>query len=380
MKKLLSMILIAVFLASCAPTAGAPASGKTGAAGGDVIIGVSAPLTGNYAEYGQLWKQAMDMAVEEINTQKVLGEQTLRLQFEDSQSDPKQSATIAKKLGDDPKVVAVIGDFSSSASLASAPIYLSAKKVQLSPTASDPKFSLTGDYMFSIVGSQKAEAPFLAKHVVQKMGKKNIAVMYINNDWGSVTKDIFVESVKAEGATVVEEQAFLDGDDDFRAVLTRLQAKNPDVLFVAGFYQQVSLLQKQRQDLGWDVPVITPSSTYSPELIKQGGAAVEGQRLVAVFFPTAADPKVQEFAKNYQDRYKSEPNQFAALAYDAVWLLASTIAKTGPEPTAIRDGLVNDAAGFVGVTGSMKFNEDRLVAKNYVPLEVKDGKFILVQP
>lgn len=386
MKKLLSIILITVFLVSCAPAAapaGEPAAGNTSApaaAGGEVVIGVSAPLTGNYAEYGQLWKQAMDMAVEEINTQKVLGEQTLRLQYEDSQSDPKQSATIAKKLAGDNKVVAVIGDFSSSASLAGAPIYLSSKKVQLSPTASDPKFSLTGDYMFSIVGSQKAEAPFLAKHVVDDMGKKNIAVMYINNDWGSVTKDIFVQSAQEKGATIVEEQAFLDTDKDFRAVLTRLQAKNPDVLFVAGFYQQVSLLQKQRQDLGWEVPVVTPSSTYSPELINQGGAAVEGQQLVAVFFPTAADPKVQDFVKNYKDRYGSDPNQFAALAYDAVWLLASTIAKTGPEPTAIRDGLANDAAGFVGVTGPMKFNEDRLVAKNYVPLEVKDGAFQLVQP
>lgn len=387
MKKLLSIVLIAVFLVSCAPAAtpaGGPAAGNTSApaaaSGAEVVIGVSAPLTGNYAEYGQLWKQAMDMAVEEINTQKVLGDQTLRLQYEDSQSDPKQSATIAKKLAGDPKVVAVIGDFSSSASLAGAPIYLSAKKVQLSPTASDPKFSLTGDYMFSIVGSQKAEAPFLAKHVVQDMGKKNIAVMYINNDWGSVTKDIFVESAQSQGATIVEEQAFLDTDKDFRAVLTRLQAKNPDVLFVAGFYQQVSLLQKQRQDLGWDVPVVTPSSTYSPELIKQGGAAVEGQQLVAVFFPTAADPKVQDFVKNYKARYNSDPNQFAALAYDAVWLLASTIAKTGSAPTAIRDGLANDAAGFVGVTGPMKFNEDRLVAKNYVPLEVQGGQFQLVQP
>lgn len=379
MRKLLSIVLLAVLLASCAPAA-APSTGSQGAATGDVIIGVSAPLTGNYAEYGQLWKNAMDMAVEEINAQKVLGDRTLRLQYEDSQSDPKQSATIAKKLADDPKIAAVIGDFSSSASLAGAPIYLSAKKVQLSPTASDPKFSLTGDYMFSIVGSQIGEAPFLANHVVNKLGKKNIAVMYINNDWGAVTKEIFVNSAKEMGATIVEEQAFLDGDEDFRAVLTRLQAKNPDVLFVAGFYQQVSLLQKQRADLGWDVPVVTPSSTYSPELIKQGGAAVEGQQLVAVFFPTAADPKVQEFVSNYEARYKSQPNQFAALAYDAVWLLASTIAKTGSEPTAIRDGLVNDAAGFVGVTGPMKFNQDRIVIKNYVPLEVKNGAFQPVTP
>lgn len=373
----LSALLALAALAGCGSQAQAPATGGQAAAKEDVVIGVTAPMTGTYAEYGQIWKKAMDIAVDEINKGGVIPGKNVKLQIEDSQADPKQAATIAKKLADDPKVVAVIGDFSSSAALAGAPIYLAAKKVQLSPTASDPKFSLTGDYMFSIVGSQKGEAPFLAKMATEDLGKKRIGVMYINNDWGQVTKDIFVDSAKKAGATIVEEQAFLDQDKDFRATLTRLQAQSPDLLFVAGFYAQVSLMQKQRVDLGWNVPFLTPSSAYSPELVKQGGSAVEGQLLAAVFFPEDPNPKVQSFSKLFKDTTGQDPNQFAALAYDSVYLLATTIAKTGTEPTKIRDGLANFVSEYVGVTGPMKFDQDRIVVKNYVPLVVKDGQFVV---
>lgn len=296
----LCLILVPLVLAACSgatgPTPAAPAAQGTQ----EVVIGVMAPLTGNNAEYGQIWKKAMDLAVNEVNQQKVIPGKTLRLQIEDTQSDPKQSATIAKKFADDPNIVAVIGDFSSSASLAAAPILLSAKKVQLSPTASDPKFAATGDYMFSIVGSQKGEAPFLADMALKNMGGKNIGVLYINNDWGSVTKDIFVDSVKKNGGSIVEEIPYLPTDKDFRASLTRLQAKKPDLMFVAGFYDQVSLMQKQRADLGWDVSVLCPSSCYSPLMIEQGGQAAEGEKLAAVFFPTDPNPKVQAFVKAYQ--------------------------------------------------------------------------------
>ncbi len=373
----LCLILVPLVLAACSgatgPTPAAPAAQGTQ----EVVIGVMAPLTGNNAEYGQIWKKAMDLAVNEVNQQKVIPGKTLRLQIEDTQSDPKQSATIAKKFADDPNIVAVIGDFSSSASLAAAPILLSAKKVQLSPTASDPKFAATGDYMFSIVGSQKGEAPFLADMALKNMGGKNIGVLYINNDWGSVTKDIFVDSVKKNGGSIVEEIPYLPTDKDFRASLTRLQAKKPDLMFVAGFYDQVSLMQKQRADLGWDVSVLCPSSCYSPLMIEQGGQAAEGEKLAAVFFPTDPNPKVQAFVKAYQAVAGQEPNQFAALAYDAVQLLANTIAKTGTDSTKIRDGLVNFVSGYNGVTGEMKFNDERLVVKKYVPLQIKDGKFVL---
>ncbi len=376
---LLTLILaVAVALVGCGGTTATPSTSAPAAKGPEEVqIGVMAPLTGNNAEYGQIWKKAMDLALSEITKQNAIPGKTLKLVIEDTQSDPKQAATIAKKFADDPKIVAVIGDFSSSASLAAAPILLEAKKVQLSPTASDPKFAASGEYMFSIVGSQLGEAPFLADMALKQMGGKKIGVMFINNDWGNVTKDIFVDSVKKSGGAVVEEVPYLPTDKDFRASLTRLQAKQPDVLFVAGFYDQVSLMQKQRADLGWKVPVLCPSSCYSPLMIQQGGDAAEGQKLAAVFFPTDPSAKVQAFVKSYKEVAGQEPNQFAALAYDSVWLLASTIAKTGTDSTKIREGLANFASGYTGVTGEMKFNSDRIVVKKYVPLQIKNGQFEL---
>ncbi len=390
----LAALLVAVFvLGACAPAAPAPAaapadSGAPAAAPADtqasapaakedLYLGVTAPMTGNYAEYGRRWKQGMDMALEEINAADTVPGRTVKLQWEDSQSDPKQSATIAKKFVDDPKIVAVIGDFSSSASLAGAPIYLEAKKVQLSPTASDAKFAATGEYMFGIVGSMNGEAPYLANFAVTELNKKNIAVMFINNDWGNTAKDIFVDSAKKLGANILDEQGYLDGSKDFIATLTRIQAEKPDLLFIAAFYADGAAIQKQRADMGWDVPVLSPASAYSPQLLAQGGSAVDGQYVTTTFFTEDPSPKVQDFIKRFKAKYNEDPDQFNAMAYDAVWLMSATIGKTGTDSDKIRQGLVDYVSGYVGVTGPGKFGPDRISVKSYVPLQVQDGQFKL---
>lgn len=347
------------------------------AASEPIHIALSAPLTGNFAEYGQNFQKAIDLAVEWINQAGGIKGRPITIVPGDSQSDPKQAAALAQKFTSDSRIVAEIGDFSSTACLAAQPIYDRAGMVQLSPTASHPKFAPGSQWSFGIVGTQEGEGPFMARYAVQKLGKKRIAVLHINNDWGIVSKDLFVKAARELGAEVLSVEAFFETEKDFTGVLTKLRGQKPDLLYIPSFYNEAALINKQREKLGWmDVAMMGPGSLYSPKLLEIGGASVNGLYTSAVFFPRDPRPEVQKFVKGFEARYKATPNMFAAVAYDAANLLAETIRKAGTDRKAIREELAR-SRDVPGVTGKITFTERRDVVKDYRYLVIKDGEFVL---
>jgi branched-chain amino acid transport system substrate-binding protein len=344
-----------------------------------IYIAVSAPLTGNYAEYGQNWQKAMNLGLGWINAAGGINKRPLELVYNDSKSDPKEAAALAQKYTSDPKFVAEIGDFTSTACMAAQPIYDKAGMVQLSPTASHPKFSPGSIWSFGIIGTQAGEGPFMANYVVKMLGKKKIAVLYINNDWGIATKDYFVKPAKEMGAEILAVESFFETDKDFTGVLTKLRGYKPELLYIPSMYNEMALIAKQREKLGWtDVRLSGPGSLYSPKLLEIGGTSVNGLYTSAVFFPKDPNPNVQKFVKGYEEKYKSTPNMFAAIAYDAINLLADTIRKAGTDRKAIRDELAK-TKNFEGVTGKIAFTERRDVVKTYRPLVIKNQQFVLFE-
>src|SRR5512144_694699 len=221
-----------------------------GWAGEPIYVGLSAPLTGNYSEYGTNWKKAMDIAIEKINAKGGIKGRPLQLVAEDSKSDPKDSAQIAQKLSSDPKIVATIGDFTSTACMAAQPIYDRAGVVQLSPTASHPEFAPKSQWSFGIIGTQAEEGAFMADYTVKKDGKKKIAVLYINNDWGIAAQQQYIKRAKEDGGDIVAVENYFDRDKDFTAVLTKLRGSKPDALYIATMYNDGALMSKQREKLG----------------------------------------------------------------------------------------------------------------------------------
>jgi branched-chain amino acid transport system substrate-binding protein len=350
-----------------------------GWAGEPILIGLSAPLTGNYSEYGTNWKKAMDIALEKINAKGGIKGRPLEIVAEDSKSDPKDSAQIAQKFSSDPKIVATIGDFTSTACMAAQPIYDRAGVVQLSPTASHPDFAPKSQWSFGIIGTQAAEGPFMANYTVTREGKKRIAVLYINNDWGIAAQEQYVKKAKELGAQVVAVDSYFDRDKDFTAVLTKLRGAKPDALYIATMYNDGALMSKQREKLGWsDVEVFGPGSLYSPKLLELGGTAVEGLRTSTIFLENDPRPEVQEFVKTFKARNNGvAPNMFAAIAYDAISILANAIDKAGTDRKAIRDELAK-TKNFIGMTGKISFTERRDVERDYHYLVVKNGAWTLL--
>lgn len=342
-----------------------------------IMLGVSGPLTGPNAQYGAQWKTGFDLALEQINGAGGIKGRPLQYVFEDSQSDPRQSVTIAQKFVNDPTIVAELGDFSSPASMAASPIYQRAGLVQFGFTNSHPDFTKGGDFMWSNSIAQSDEQPALAEFVVKQLGLKRPAVIHLNTDWGRISKDIFVKAAKDNGAEVVATEGFLPDEKDYRSTLVRIRDAKPDGIVILAYYADGALIARQLRSTGIKLPVAAVSSVYSPKFLELGGDAVEGIYTKANFFPEDPRPEVQAFVKTYQAKYGKDPDNFAATAYDTIVLFAEVIKQYGADRKAIHDGLASIKDVPSVVFGKVTFDTQtrRVLGAKTINLVVKNGKF-----
>ena len=302
--------LFALMLSACAapPPAQSPAAGTSSSSGAEsappasnepIRIGVSGPLTGPNARYGEQWKKGFDLALEEINGRGGINGRPLVYIFEDSQSDPKQSVLVAQKFVADERIIVELGDFSSSASMAASPIYQRAGVVQFGFTNSHPDFTKGGDYMWSNSTTQEQLAPAMAEFAIKDVGLKRIAVLNINNDWGKVTAQLFDKAIKEMGAEVVASEAYLPDEKDFRSALTRVREAQPDGIALISYQADGALIAQQVESAGLKLPLVGASSLHSPDFIRLGGKAAEGTLIRAQFLPTNPDPRVRRKAVDH---------------------------------------------------------------------------------
>jgi branched-chain amino acid transport system substrate-binding protein len=345
---------------------------------GNIVFGVSGPLTGPNAEYGQIWKKAFDIAVDEVNAKGGIKGRKIEIQFEDTQSDPKQSVVVAEKFANDKRIVAEIGDFASPASMAASPIYERAGLVQYGFTNSHPDFTKGGNFMFSTAPNQADDAPFLANYAVKEIGKKKLVLLHQNTDWGKTTADLFEAKAKELGAQIVYRDAYLPDEKDFKTIITKARDANPDGLALMSYYTDAALIAQQAKAQGLNVDIIANGASYSPKFIELGGEAVEGVKTTSPWFVGNPRPAVQEFVKKYKDKYGEDPNWFAGNAYDTVMILSNVIEKVGTDRKAIRDGLAGLKDYPSLVYGTLSFNSDRRAEiKEFNRLTVKGGQFVL---
>jgi len=373
--------IFALLLAACG--SGVQSTGGKGeeADKAPIVIGVTGPLTGDNAEYGKQWRKGFDLALDEINGGGGVKGRPLEYVFEDTQSDPKQTPAVAQKFVADSKIVAVIGDFSSPASMAASPIYQRAGLVQLGITNSHPNFTDTGDYIWSNTSNQRDDAPYLADLAVRQLQKKKLAVLYQNTDWGKTTVDLFIGKAKELGAEIVVQEAYLTNEKDFRPILTKARDANPDALILISYYNDGALIAQQRQSVGLDVTVVGIGSVYSPQFIRLGGEAVEGVYTATRFYPGDTREEVQRFVQEYRKKYDEDPDSFSAVAYDGIKILAQVIEKYGTGRKEIRDGLEAAENLETVLYGKASFGPDRrLQNPRFLPLIVRDGKFTLWEP
>jgi branched-chain amino acid transport system substrate-binding protein len=378
MKGITRIAFLGVITAAMVLTACGGGSSQAASTQPDTIhIALTAPITGDWSEYGVNFRRSVEMGIDFLNSNGgVLGRQ-LVLSVGDTGGSAQEAATLAQRWTSDSSIVAQIGSFSSSEAMAAQPIFDSEGMVQLSPTASHTDYAGGSPWSFGIVGTQAAEGPFMANFAYNDLGLRRIAVLHLNNDWGIDTAHHFSEAFTRLGGEIVRTEFYFDGERDFTAVLTRLAATNADGFFMASFFNDGAAIARQKDRIGWDATLLGPSSLYSPQLIELGGSTVDGLYTNVSFFADDPDPAVQGYVAEFQRRYNATPNFHAALAYDSIMLLADAIERAGStDRAAIRDALA-ETRNFPGLTGGISFTPAGDAAKEYRRLWIDNGRFAI---
>ena len=345
-----------------------------------VNLGGIFPMTGGSATFGTHSINGVAMAVEEFNTAggATVGgvKTTIKYINQDDTGSPEVGASAAQKLINDTKVIGIIGPAMSSVVLAVAPIAQAASVPEVASTATNEKVTLVGDYIFRACFIDPFQGTVMANYVWNTLKVKTAAVLYDNgNDYNKGLAEYFKAGFEKNGGKVVAYEAFTDEDKtvDYKAQLTKIKAAKPEFLYLPNYYGSTALILKQARGMGLNVPAGGGDGCDSPDLVKIGGAAVEGFVFSAHFSKDDPSPKVQAFLAAYTAKYGEVPDQHAPLAYDAAGLLLNAFKTAGSiKGSDIRDAMKNTT--FSGISGVYKFDENRNPIKAAVLLQIKNGQ------
>lgn len=391
MKKAVSIILsLAMAMGSFAGcssggSSSAAATGSTGAAASTgsadaVKIAVAGPLTGDNAEYGNGFKNAVEMMVAKYNADGgVLGKKIEVIAYDDKGTG-EEAATVAQKIASDKSIVGVIGHFSSGACMAATPTYQENSIINISPSASHPDYTKGGSFIFrnnTVITTEAGEAVGLA---IDKLGKKKIGMIAIKTDWGISTEKVvkkILEDKASQGVQLVDTEEVVEGSDDYTPNVSKLKSAGAEAIICCSMYNTLAPFAKQYKQVNPDIQIVGFSNAYSEQLIKLGGSAVEGVVFPTIFFHQSKEEKVAKFVSDYKSKYNSVPSSLTAQAYDSAGILIEAVKKVGSlDRNKIREAV--GQSNYDGVTGPTKFDENRNAVKVFKHAKVSNGQFVQI--
>lgn len=380
MRKVMKMIgicsMAAIMMAGISgcggKTGGAVSSGAKNAA----KIGFTAALTGGAAAYGKSEEEGVRLAVEEINKK---GDFPIDLLVEDTKAVPADSMNATKKLIQE-KVSLIIGPMTSNEAKAAGPIIQNAKVPSLEISVTAENITDIGDCIFRNSVPESKNIPQTVKKTHKLLGYKTAAILYAHDNEQHVTaQKYFQKTMEEEGVQVIDVETFGSKDSEYSAQLTNIQHKAPDVIVVCSYYQEGSRILKKMREMGMDQPVLGDNGFVSPELGKMAGAAADNVYVSSMWSADRKDEKVQKFVENYTKAYGRAPDQFAASAYDGVYMAMDAMQRAGTttDHKKIRDALAQ-MKDFKGVCGTFSFDEKRDPVVDLILMKMQDGKFGVV--
>lgn len=352
-------------------------------------VGFDIPLTGDIPQVGESSKYAAEMLKEQINGAGGLkvGDKTYQLEFiyEDNESKAESATAAALKLITQDQVLAIIGPQASKQAVPAGEICNSFKTPMISPWSTNPQTTLDRPYVFRACFLDPFQGPVAANFVTQEFGAKKAAVLYdIASDYPKGLAEYFktaFEKIHGPGSVVAFE-TFTTKDRDFSAQLTNIVKSDADVLFLPQYYDEVPLIVKQAQELGWKKPVMGSDSWGSAELMKLCGEACYGYFFSTHYAAAGAKGATKEFIDQYKAKYGYVPDDVAALTWDATRLLLQAVQNTNglsgdldKDRDAVKDQL-GQIKDFDGITGKMTFTPEGDPIKCAVIVKISDkGEF-----
>ena len=375
-----SSLLISVFmlilLAACS---GTTSEGDSTNADGTVSakIGVISYLSGPGAAYGEAITNGFNLALDEINEK---GDVKIELVIEDSAGKQEQALTVAQKLMSDDEIVALLGPTLSTEMNVVAPeADLNGIPIMGTSTtaAGIPQI---GEYVFRNSLPESLAIPAALEKAVDANDAKTVAILYGNDDLFTKSGfDTMKEEAENMGLDILTIETFQKGQSDYNALLTKIKDLNPDLILASALYNEGAVIMDQARKMGIEVPFVGGNGFNSPQVIEIAGDASEGLIVATPWFGDKDEPKVQEFVKKYEEEYGAKPDQFAAQAYDALYIMAEGLKNAGEaDRDALRDSLA-EIKDLDGVLGKFSFDKDGDVVMEPTVLVIKEGKFQLFE-
>jgi branched-chain amino acid transport system substrate-binding protein len=328
----------------------------------EIKIGVAAALTGNAAQYGVPIRKGFDLAVREINGGAGAGGTALGLVIEDEQGKKEEAINSFRKLIFQDKVLMLFGPTLSNSAQASDPVAQAARTVVFGTSNTADGITSIGDYVFRNSVTERDILPVTLKTAAQQTGLKKVAVLYGNDDiFTKSGYDNFKKALQDLKIPVTATETFAKGDVGFKPQLTNIKASNPDAIVLSALVAEGAPIMVQARQLGIQLPFIGGNGMNSPRIFELAKNSSDNLWVGSPWSLESPTPENKRFIAAYQKAYQEMPDQFAAQAYDAMYIAAQALKKiklTGKldaDRKALRDAL--PPTQWTGATGPFKFRQ-----------------------
>jgi len=335
-----------------------------------VRVGAILPLTGQNSVYGVEIQNAIEMAKDEINLGGGINARPLEVIYEDDAASPVLGTNAMQKLIEVDNVSVVFGPWASGVVLAVAPIAEKSKTLVMAEALS-PQISTAGDYIFRIQPSAEKytsmSAEFLVKNKISTAG-----ILFINNEFGRSLREAFVSDFEKLGGKVIEVESYEQGDSDFRGQLAKIKKINPEVIFIAGYQDTIDVV-RQMNELGINSKILAGPPFESKSTLDKLGPLAEGI-IYPSHFVAGKNLLSKKFEEKYLVRYGVQPESYAPLMYDAVFIISIAMKKCGTDTNCIKNTLYD--TNYLGVVGMVTFDANGDPNTQIFMKTVKNGEFV----
>jgi len=318
------------------------------------------------------------MAIDEINAAGgvKIGEKAVKLELvaEDDKADPKEGTLAAQKIVD-AGVVAVVGHLNSGTSIPASKIYADASITQISPSATNPKYTEQGfKTTFRVVANDNQQGAVLANFAAAELKAKTIAIIDDRTAYGQGLADVVEKVAKEKGLKVLPREFTNDKATDFNAILTKVRAGKPDVIMYGGMDATAGPMAKQMKQLGIKSTLLAGDGVCSPEFIKLAGDAAGLLTCSMAGEAVEKLAKGEEFKTKYKAKFNAEVQVYSPYSYDAIYVIADAIKRAGSADRAAITAAM-PATNYAGLTGQIAFDEKGDIKGGAISMfNIKDGK------
>ena len=381
---------VVLLVASFGLTTLSGCSGSNGASSDTIKIGVNYEQSGGVATYGQDSVDGINMAIDEVNAAGGINGKKIELVTYDTKSDPAEALTLATKLMTQDKVLAILGPATSGSFTATIPAANQYKIPVISGSATADSVTVDSsgnvqEYAFRTCFSDSSQGTAAAKYAASTLNAKTAVIIKDNSsDYGKGLADNFSAAFTAAGGTIVDQEAYVSGDTDFNAILTRVRGMQFDMIYLPGYYNEAGLIIKAARELGITQPVIGPDGFDSPDLLSLAGAsALNDVYFTNHYSSLDQSDKVQTFLTAFKAKFNKEPSAFNALGYDTANFVVDAIKRASASGTltgeSVKDALAA-TTDFPAVTGTFSVDAHHNAVKQIILISLKDGVQVSAVP